>query len=316
MDCLKPSREDDRVQKLKLEGIFDSYDMHQAIKHPTRVTYKTASLIDHIWVSENCKIGDSNTTEGISDHHAIYAVLKAPMEITDRKLKARTYKEYDCSKLIKDYKEETEKSSFKELLKLGNIEEAIKLWMDIVVHLCDRHAPVKDIKIKSKTENVPWYDNNIHALMAAKNKALHKLKTYGNQKSKKILKSISNKLKNYKRKQKRKYFNEKIKEQAGDSKRLWSILKEVSGTESPVEETLPDKIDKDTVNNFNAYFAKVGKTIQNQLGVSFEYVPNNTQGFSFKNETPESVRKLIQRIKPKVATGYDRIPARIVKDLC
>ena len=196
-----------------------------------------------------------------------------------------------------------------------DIEGATKSWMDTVVSLCDKHAPVKDIKIKSKTENVPWYDENIRALMRAKNKALQKLKTYGNKKCKKILKTISNKLKNYKRKQRREYFEEKITEQSGDSRRLWGILKEVSGTETPYEETLPDKIDQDTVNDFNCYFAKIGKSIQSQLGVSFQYLPNNNMGFCFRDETAESVQKLIQRIKPKVATGHDRIPSRILKDL-
>ena len=119
VDVLNPVRQEDRTLKQRLDAIFDSFDMHQIIKNPTRVTYKTASLIDHIWVSSNCKIGDSNTTDGVSDHHAIYAELKVPMDRTNKKLKARTYKQYDRKKIVKEYEEEIEKSKFRELLRLG-----------------------------------------------------------------------------------------------------------------------------------------------------------------------------------------------------
>ena len=289
--------------------------MQQIIEHPTRVTHTSETLIDHIWVSRNCEICESNTTDGICDHHGIYAELKASMAETNKDIKVRSYKEYSSDKLANDYIEEIGKSNLRELVQQENIEGATRLWIDTVVSLCDKHAPEKVIKIKSKTEAVPWYDDNIHALMSAKNKALQKVKRYGNRKQKLILKSITNKLKNYKRKKKREYFQEKIEEQTNNPKRLWSILKEVTGTESPCDETLPDMVNKDTVNTFNSYFAKVGKNIQNQLGVHFEFSPNNNPGFCFGNETPETVKKLINRIKTKVATGYDRIPSRIIKDL-
>ena len=51
--------------------------------------------------------------------------------------------------------------------------------------------------------------------------------------------------------------------------------------------------------------------------MDFSYSLNEAseQGFSFKEETPEDITKLIDNIKARVATGIDRIPARILKDL-
>ena len=78
----------------------------------------------------------------------------------------------------------------------------------------------------------------------------------------------------------------------------------------------PYPINNKVVDSFNAYFASVGKNIQNQLGLSFSFEPNgNHEGFNFKNVNEDNVKKLIDRIKTKVATGYDRIPSRIIKDL-
>ena len=84
--------------------------MQQKICSTTRVTSKSETLIDHIWVSSNCRIGRSGTTDGKSDHHAIYAEMLAPMETTVKKIRTRTYKGYDRNKLAKEYKEVIQQS--------------------------------------------------------------------------------------------------------------------------------------------------------------------------------------------------------------
>ena len=70
------------------------------------------------------------------------------------------------------------------------------------------------------------------------------------------------------------------------------------------------------MDSFNHYFACIGKDIQTNLGVDFTFEPSNKDGeFNFKEVDKKSVEKLIDRIKPKVATGYDQIPSKIIKDL-
>ena len=230
-------------------------------------------------------------------------------------MKVRSYNEYDRVKLINEYRDEMQKSRFHELIAKRDIEEATKSWMSTVVALSDKHAPEKEMRIKSVTEGIPWYDDNTHALKAAKTKALRNDRSKGNPKTKTILNSITNKLKYLKRKQKKAYFKAKIDEQSGNPKRLWGILKEVSRTETPVEETLPDTVNQSTADDFNNYFAKIGKSIQDQLGISCDFRGNNNPGFKFQEETPETIRKLIDRLKPKVANGYDRIPAKVIEDI-
>ena len=83
-----------------------------------------------------------------------------------------------------------------------------------------------------------------------------------------------------------------------------------------MEDTYPDPVNQDTVDSFNTYFATIGKQIQNQLGVSFNFEPKDDYtGFEFKEVDQKCVERLIDRMKAKVATGYDGIPSRIIKDL-
>ena len=52
------------------------------------------------------------------------------------------------------------------------------------------------------------------------------------------------------------------------------------------------------------------------MGVSFDFEPENSNsGFKFREVSEKCVGKLIDRIKSKVATGYDGIPSRVIKDL-
>ena len=85
----------------------------------------------------------------------------------------------------------------------------------------------------------------------------------------------------------------------------------------PHDTTEPDKVDKQTANSFNTYFANVGKIVQENLGLSEEcFSPNiETNGFNFERETTEKIEAMIANLNPKVATGYCDIPARILKDL-
>ena len=290
--------------------------MCQQISKPTRITHKSKTLLDHIWVSQNCNIGESTTTTGISDHHGVFVEIVAPMQETDTKLRIRSYKNYDKEQLIKEYREEIGKSDLSSLIDEQKTDEAIFLWIKLVSSLCDKHAPEKEVTIKTKTEGIPWYSDEVLSAIAARTIALDYDRKKGNSTSKNFLRRATNKLKYLKRKLKRSYFHDKVEEQKDDPKKLWNILKEVSHTQQYVEEIFPDPINSKVVDSFKLYFAGVGKNIQNQLCVSFSFEPNgNHEGFHFKNVKVDDVKKLIDRIKTKVATGNDRIPSRIIKDL-
>ena len=191
------------------------------------------------------------------------------------------------------------------------------VWTETVVQLCDVHAPEKEVRLKSETKEIPWYTDEIVSLQKEKNTLLAHYRCTRNINLKKALKSVSNKLKNLKRKRKKEFFAMKIDEQQDNPRRLWSLLREASCTEQVVDEVFPDVTNSDTADEFNHYFATIGKKIQDELNVNISFSAQNSKehGFSFKQETPEGISKLIDNIKAKVATGHDRIPAKILKDL-
>ena len=88
-----------------------------------------------------------------------------------------------------------EESSFYELTSKCDVKEATIEWTKTMTKLCDKHAPWKEVTIKSDTKEVPWYNDQVYKLQEEKTKALAKHRLYGSRSTKAILKNITNKLK-------------------------------------------------------------------------------------------------------------------------
>ena len=118
-----------------------------------------------------------------------------------------------------------------------------------------------------------------------------------------------------KRKLKKKYLTQKIKEAQGDAKKCWKVLDQVTHRTKTKDTTEPEMMNQEKANKCNHYFATVGSEIQKKLNVN---LPNNNfrglTGFNFMPETPENIGKLIDKIREDVATGHDEIGARLIKD--
>ena len=316
INMLKTENRSESRQQETLKQLFGNFGMTQIINNPTRITHNSETLIDHIWLSSSLDARESGTTTGISDHSGTYTYLGNTLEKEDKTITARSYKRYNKEGLIDDYKDKIANSCFEDLVKENNLNDATKTWSEVVLSICDKHAPERTTTFNPKTDNVPWYTDNIIKLKADKQVAYLNFRKRGDKKSKTILRSISNKLKNLKKKERKHYYRQKIEKYSTDNKKLWGILKEVSRTKTYKDEVLPDKVDDTVADKFNSYFATIGKKIQQDLGVNFTFIPDkNNRGFAFNDVTPDNIEKLIDNLKSGVATGFDKIPARILKDL-
>ena len=70
---------------------------------------------------------------------------------------------------------------------------------------------------------------------------------------------------------------------------------------------------------FNEYFTEIGPKLSSQItetNVSFERYMKFTahQSFNFKNINEREVLKALERLKASTSTGYDNIPAKLLKD--
>ena len=91
---------------------------------------------------------------------------------------------------------------------------------------------------------------------------------------------------------------------------------EVTRSKEQPEVKEPFDINKDKANFFNSFFATVGKRTLEKMGTKVdEFLPTNNHGFNFQEETPETIKAIIDNLKANVAVGYDDLPAKIYKNL-
>ena len=305
---VKPSKE----TKTMLETT-KGYGLKQLITKPTRFNDKSATIIDHIYMRNTKTVIKSGTCDGLSDHCGIYLTMKAERTDTKELKRFRSFKNFHEEDFQHDITAAINKSSFYEHILNKQLNKAFDVWIKIIKEIADVHAPWKEFTKKSDAKYIPWYTQELTNLKEQKNNYLKLYRLYKNPDDLKTYKKIKNLQTHLTRSLKRSYYKQKIEEFEGDSKKIWQLLKDVTNLNYK-DEVLPDNINANTANKFNKFFATVGIKVQDQLNINIIEPNLNQKGnFKFKNITENDVKKLIQRIRPDVATGYDEISSRLLK---
>ena len=303
----------------KVHDIFTTYGMNQIIEKPTRIDPKTgkATLIDHIWLDKQKIITQqSGTMEGISDHFAVYLTMSTQIPKKPEKIiSIRNYKNYNQQKFCEELNESLKQSNLETLINQNEVNKAMEVFIEIIQQATENNAPMKEIKIKEHQCKVPWFTEELRNKIILKNKTLRDWHLYKLEEDKKELKKLKNEVNHLKAKLKRAYYTKEIEKTEGDSKKAWKVLKTALGKIQNKECIEPSNLSKEKANEYNKFFASIGIEIQNQLKTqNHETNFENLQGFNFKEETEEKVMKLITKLKPDVAVGYDNLNAKLIKD--
>jgi endonuclease/exonuclease/phosphatase (EEP) superfamily protein YafD len=302
-----------------LKNIYKCYGLTQHITKPTRVDSKSRkpATIDHIWSNKEINlVKKTGTFMGLSDHFGIYMTLNVQQQQPKKDVvKYRCFKTYNSADFNEDLNIKLGNSNVHRLIQANDVNQATEELIKIIQDTANVHAPVKEIQIGKRKNAAKWSTDELAEKIEEKNELLTDY--FGSGLS--FLKVRANKLKNeinhLKRKLKKSYFTEKINEVNGDSKKLWKILKEITGTRKNKNTIEPEMLTQEKANKYNTFFATVGAEIQKHLKVqphSTDY--SGLKGFEFKDECEGNITKLIDKIKPDVAVGDDTINARLIKD--
>ena len=304
----------------QLTNMYETYQLKQYIKKPTRVDPRsgTASIIDHIWATEEAPpIVRSGTFIGLSDHFATYATMNVTREvIVDEKLKIRSYKNYNQEEYQQDLKNKIAENQklnefFSEKDVNGATDELIKTLKDVI----DVHAPTKVISTKFFQQKIPWFNNVLKDKIAYKNQLLEDRRLYGSKCFNNKIKEISNEIHYLKRKLKKRYVTEKLDENEGNPKSYWKLINDLLFRGKPKKSIEPDMITQEKANQINKFFATIGTEIQKALQTTVQQRHfTGLVGFEFVPETESTISKIFDQIKVDTATGTDEVPAKLLKD--
>ena len=303
-----------------LNNIYHTYGLTQILEKPTRYNKQTgkSATLDHFWLNTNelPQVESVGTFIGVSDHLGTYLKLKKQKnQVNIKNIRFRNYKKYDINDFNEDLQQALSSSSIQQHIESEQINSAMEELLSTIQNSINKFAPINEIRIVKKAKLIPWFTKELRELIVIKNEMLQDSFLYGFEMFKGQIKHLTNSINHLKRKLKRKFLNESLKQAENDSRKCWDIINTVIDRKKSHQKTEPDMMNQEKANRFNKFFANVGKQIQDNLKLNIETIDfQGLTGFQFQDETNQSIEKMISSLKPNTATGNDDISTRILKD--
>lgn len=304
------------------------------VNRPTRVTTKTATLIDHVYTNDlinevNCYILNYE----ISDHLPLYFHSTAGNKASNKlhtKMQIRDTKNFNVENFLVNLQQ-----SLNKMLKSSNYEydmnihQQFTVFIDTFKNSLNKHAPLrsltrKEIKLKKK----PWITPALLKSFKTKNKL------YSLMLRNPLDETISNKYKIYKNKlthvkelAKKKHYNNLIEENINDSKKTWRTINEIIRRTQRKQTHIPSEITDESGNSytdpiaisnvFNNYFARVGPTLASKIPppscIKKQKIHSAVNSFFLQPITEVEVISLLRELNSSKSTGSNEIPIKYLK---
>lgn len=218
----------------KYMNIQNMYSMSQLINEITRETKTSATILDHIICSRKEKISQHGVLPiGISDHYVTYCTRKVTKECLNKHntIKIRSMKTYN----VQIFNENLASEEWDNVYNSETVDEAWNNFKEILVKVLDLVAPIKEIRIKQRTE--AWINSDILEGLKERDELLaeYKKDKDNDEKYKKFCKA-RNKIQQEIKKTKSEYISNKIQENKGNSKKLWQQLKNLGYSRNSKED--------------------------------------------------------------------------------
>ncbi|KAK3085363.1 hypothetical protein FSP39_002164 [Pinctada imbricata] len=324
----------------KNSSLFKSYsdvlrffDLSQLIIDHTRVTSSSCSIIDHILCNNKEKICQSGVISiGLSDHFLTYCTRKSVKSFYNKhnNVKVRSMKNYD-----KDvFSQKLCEANWEKCFIAEDVNDAWIVFKNIFSETLDAVAPIKEIRLKQRTE--PWITSDILEHIQLRDKLLYQFKKSRTEEDYSLYRKARNQVQYMCKSAKSNYFNDQVEENRNNPKNLWNQFKKLgyqqtSKSDINVVLEINDENCHDAhtiANHFNSFFTTIAAKLVEKLPSGkglyhacsdvvrkfYEDRKTSNHKFVLSNVSEEFIFKELRNLNTGKSTGLDGIPARFLKD--
>lgn len=310
-------------------NLMFSFGSLQLIKYPTRVSnqagHSSASLIDQIWTNLLKDSYQSGILKAyLSDHFPIFSFLEfqSKKSTPPSVISTRSFTEQN----ITNFKNELELLSFDELLNDQDAQSSYNTFHSMFFNAYERHFPIKTTRFnKNIHKKEKWMTQG---LLTSRRSKLR----FANQKAENPTPMVIQQFKDYKnlynrliRLAKKDYYDKLLIQCQGDTKKSWSIYREISGL-SKKKDDLTNILKSDgndiigdfnLAQRFNEHFSNVTSNIQEKIVPTVRppesYLEESDLVFEFLPVSPELVIETFNELKIKKSTDYTGLSTFFLK---
>ena len=264
-----------------------AYDMHQLIDQPTRVDDKTSSVFDVILTSHPALHRKSAVLKyTLSDHYLIYTHMEfehtKPSVVVHNTVKFRDMKNFDMESFSNDLISCDILNSSQD-----NDDISWERWKLAYTDICDRHAPIKSLRLKKRSN--PWMTHDIIKLMYERDYVHAKATQSNDSKLWQDYRNLRNKVTCIIKERKNAYFNDIHTLCRNDPPKMWSEIKRLVPGKNKHSHITCDI----SANDFNHHFANIGKKMNSKFQNCDDNFlwkgPKSIHSFRFKNMSKEYI---------------------------
>lgn len=306
----------------KYMEILDTYVLRQLVQVPTRVTHETSTLIDHVLSNDKIDSKVFVLEDNISDHQPVLCSC-IPKKNRDENVTSITPQYLNYKKTVKAI----DNLNWEEIeikIKEMPASHATSLITNTLQKCLSYESRLKRKSVPLK----PFMTDDILKLRAKKLRLRKKLMKSPTEMRKRAFDSINKKYKSELKLSKKTYYHKEIERAEGNGKKIWSIINEVLNRKTEKKQsTIVLKEEGNIVRSnekiadmFNSFYKNLGNEIAKTLAkpdVTVDQLLESTdtplEQFSFKPMEPKEIEEIIDSLKPKTSSSYDKIPNKLLK---
>ena len=196
------------------------------ITKPTRVTQRSATLIDNIFSNDTDSVEYTHSGilyTDISDHFPIFYIdYSCSIENVDSVVHRRVYSDEN----IAAFKTKLSEKNWNDVLSCDDVETAYSLFMKDFIDLYNESFPLKAFKKGYKTRKA-WLSDGMKRSIKRKNKLFKRFKRSGKLEHEQEYKVYRNWLNKVLSNAQRAYYAKILDENKGNLRKSWQILKDI-----------------------------------------------------------------------------------------
>ncbi|XP_057335423.1 uncharacterized protein LOC130676322 [Microplitis mediator] len=283
----------------KLLKEMKSLGLKQRVKEHTRCTMNSNTVIDLVFSNVNIET-NVLTRPRITDHYMVEVVIPrrnktAGNNNDNATVFRRDFSNYDSEKLMKVIDEKyrswlSEKEDNKEIQTENQMVELIELVTESINEI----APKKKRVIKTKWNGKPWFNRDIKRFITDRDKFAMEARNKKCEESWNKYRIMRNRVVAEIRNSKKRYYEQEIDKNKGDSKKMWNKLKEIIGSKKTgsrerdiVFENTSYEDELIIAEKFNKYFVESIEKIIDEINMENRESESDTDGKELKNVLSE-----------------------------
>ncbi|XP_031341035.1 uncharacterized protein LOC116169148 [Photinus pyralis] len=289
----------------RLLSLFSNFDLVQLINEPTRITPKTASLLDVICVTNSFTINSSGTFDLLNntDHLLTFCNIGVSSKVKQsHNFTFRNFKKIDIDSFVLD----AERINWQLIDQCEDLNKGAKMLNDFILELFDLHAPF--IKITPRKNYKPYITHNIIEMIRLRNKAHRIFLKKRTEASRQYYCEIRNYVKSAITREKKAFVQYMLNSNKSNSRKVWYHLQQLGvRTKKSATNEIPASLqDPATMNEYFLNIAGDSTIDLNLIQFFNSTVRCKNASFTFNSITEQDIYSALKNISSK-AFGPDNL---------